>query len=83
MEQTLEQIDSELSKIFPTVDFFSVMGAGDYNFAMSPKSVVLEEQIESLKKIGYRISQIEYVYQQSGMRDHLHIWLHRIMSWEK
>lgn len=83
MEQTLKQIETELSTIFPNVDHFSVMGVGDYNFAMPPNSIILEEQIESVKKIGYKLSQVEYVYQQSGMSDHLHIWIHRIMLWEK
>lgn len=83
LKLTREQIEGELKLIFPECDFFSAIGAGDYNFALPLEYCIKTEQIEKLRALGFALSQIKPIVNEPGMSPHLHIWIDLIQSWSK
>lgn len=77
MQKTyLQNEQNKLGKIFPETIYFAPCGVGGFNFPVQGVRIT-EQQIRSLVKLGYFVSQAEV------FDGRLHVWLKLIRSYDE
>jgi len=76
------EAEQKLRAIFETEDVFVVGQGFNINFSVPLDTYIHEWQIEALREFNYRLTNFHPVVNQSGMNDHLHIWVKEVMEYE-
>ncbi len=78
-----EEDEKALREIFDNENIFVVYQGDTINFAHPINKAITQEQLEEAMELDYKFIQVEAVIDQSGMSNHLHVWLHKLAEWEK
>lgn len=82
IQYSQKEDEVNLRKIFDNDSILVVYQGTTINFSHPLNKHITEDQLIQARKINYIFVSCCAVINQSGMSDHLHIWLKKLADWE-